>query len=98
MDNLMTPEQRAERHRAWLKTFGFTDRDWQRIRVHAMLTDASNQPAALDDLDAPYRVGAVMAEKRRHSSGALLGVYRGRAILAWPQTSDGHDGGPASRW
>ena len=94
----MTPEQRADRHRAWLKTFGFTSRDWARIKGHAMLTDVNNQPPALDDLDAPYRVGAVLAQVRRHSSGVLLGVYKGRALLAWPQTPEGHRDGPASRW
>lgn len=81
----MTPEQRRARHAAWLAAFGFSARDWARIKAHAEGVTPHHSPKALDDLDAPYRVGAVVASDRRWSSGELLGVYRGKALLAWPQ-------------
>ena len=89
---------RVAAHRAWLADFGFTADDWARIKSHALLTTGTAEPAALDDLEAPYRVGARLVETRRWSSGVLLGVYEGRAILAWPQTEEGHRSGPASGW
>lgn len=89
---------RVAAHRAWLETFAFTELDWFRIKRHALTVAPNYQPAALDDLDAPYRVGACPVTTRRHASGVLLGVYEGRAILAWPQTEEGHRSGPASRW
>lgn len=84
VDDLMTPEQRRERHRAWLASFGFSERDWARIKAHAATVTPNNIPAAIDDLDAPWRVGAAWAAERRWSSGLLLGVWQGKALLAWP--------------
>lgn len=79
----MTPEQRSERHKAWLESFGFTERDWARIKAHAEIVTPNYIPKALDDLDAPFRVGAVPAADRRWSGGDLLGVYKGKALLYW---------------
>ena len=74
---------RQEQHKAFLSSFGFTDDDWRRIRNLVADTNPNFSPAGLDDLSVPLRVGAVMAESRRHSSGQLLGVIDGRAVLYW---------------
>ncbi len=47
----MTSRQAA--HRAFLASFGFTARDWRRIKAHALSITENHMPAALDDLDAP---------------------------------------------
>lgn len=80
----MSPAERAARHKAWLASFQFTERDWRRIRQLAADTNGNYAPPALVDLDVPYRVIAVMpAASCRHYNGKLLGVIEGRAILVW---------------
>lgn len=81
----MSPEQRAERHRAWLAGFGFSERDWRRMKALAEVVTDHYIPAAMDDLDAPWRVQAVPADTRRWSGGQLLGVHKGKALLCWPK-------------
>lgn len=97
MDDLMSPEERRRRHRAWLESFGFSAADWRRIRLLAEGASPNYVPAALDDLSVPWRVGATMAADRRWSAGELLGVIEapaGRvAVLAWAMTEP-----ERSRW
>lgn len=73
----------AER-REFLRSFGFSRRDLVRIKRMAEATTSNSIPAALNDLDVPYRVGAVMPADRRHSSGEELGEWAGRTLLYWP--------------
>jgi hypothetical protein len=77
----MTPEA----WKLWFEQLGISERDWTRIRELAMTATSSHQPAALDDLDAPWRIGAVPVEKRKYVSGTQIGIWRGRAILIWPK-------------
>ena len=70
-------------HREFLRSFGFTRRDVLRIKAMAEATSASAIPRALNDLDVPFRVGAVMPEDVRHSSGQVLGEWSGRTLLWW---------------
>ena len=75
--------ERRVRHRRWLEGFGFTARDWARIKGLAETpTDAVGQ--GLDDLDAPYRVVACAPGWERRFSGVLLGSWHVQALLAWP--------------
>ncbi|MFN4176408.1 hypothetical protein [Phenylobacterium sp.] len=87
MDDLITPEERRRRHAAWLDGFGFSDRDRLRIRDFAEQVTPHLNPAALDDLSVPIRVGGCMADSVRHSNGDLLGVVQTRhgkvALLYW---------------
>lgn len=69
--------------REFLRSFRFTHRDIVRIKAMAEATTSNSMPAALNDLDAPYRVGAVMPQDRRHSSGEDLGEWAGRTLLYW---------------
>lgn len=87
MDNLETPADRAARHRAWLESFGFSDEDWRRIRLLASEVTEHAQPAALDDLSLPIRVGAQRLGDPGGSSGRLLGVIGGQAIRYWRMNS-----------
>lgn len=92
MDNLPSPEQRREQHRAWLESWGFSDEDWRRIKLHAGDVTRHLSPPALVDLSRPVRVMAVLADDRRHYGGQVLGVVNdapaGRVVLlAWPMTS-----------
>lgn len=73
-------------YRKWLDAFGFTPRDWDRIRASATVLSANYCPAAIPDLDAPWRVGACWPDQRRHNSGLYIGMYEGRALLAWPKS------------
>lgn len=83
MDELISPAERRRRHAAWLESFGFSDEDRRRIRELVADTNPNYSPAGLGDLSVPYRVGACMAAGARHTSGQLLGVIDGRAVLAW---------------
>ena len=81
------------RRQAFLRGFGFSRRDIVRIKALAEATTGNGIPAALNDLDVPYRVGAVMPQDRRHSSGEELGEWAGRSLLYWPMT-----GAERDRW
>ena len=72
----------AER-RAFLLGFGFTRRDLVRIKAMAEATTPNYTPAALNDLDVPFRIGACWPGGERHSSGQLLGEWAGRTLLYW---------------
>ena len=84
--------QDADR-KEFLKGFGFSRRDIVRIKAMAEATTGNSIPAALNDLDVPYRVGAVIPQDRRHSSGEDLGAWAGRTLLYWPMT-----GAERERW
>lgn len=73
-----------ETKRQFLKSFGFTRRDVRRIQALAEATVAGGQPAALADLDVPYRVGACMPGQESYVSGQILGEWAGRTLLWWP--------------
>jgi hypothetical protein len=84
MDNLMSPAERAARHKSWLASFGFSERDWRRIRLLVANTTTNYVAAALDDLDVPVRVGSFIPPDSRYKRGGqLLGMIDGRAIIAW---------------
>lgn len=72
-----------EEHRAFLLGFGFSRRDIVRIKAVAEATTAHYSPAALNDLDVPFRVGACWPGEERHSSGRRLGEWAGRTLLYW---------------
>jgi hypothetical protein len=72
-------------YKKWLDAFGFTERDWDRIKHNAMVLSRYYSPPAIPDLDARWRVGACWPETRRHSGGLYIGMYEGRALLAWPK-------------
>ena len=61
------------------------------LRARTVMAEASTpnfMPAALNDLDVPYRVGAVMPADRRHSSGEYHPVEsrsKSARKLAYPQ-------------
>lgn len=78
-------DDRRDRHRRWLAGFGFTERDWVRIKRLAE-TPSAAIGAALDDLDVPYRVATCEPGWETRFSGVLLGSWRGRPLLAWPMT------------
>jgi hypothetical protein len=75
----------AARRQAFLRAFGFSRRDVLRIKALAEGVTDTYAPAALDDLDVPYRVGAY-----RHDghlpNGDVLGEWAGRVLLYWPLT------------
>jgi len=73
--------------REFLKSFGFTTRDVRRIQMMAETVTDCHQPAALADLDVPFRVGACMAGKDSYSSGQVLGEWAGRTLLYWEMNS-----------
>jgi hypothetical protein len=66
--------------RVFLAQFGFTKRDIIRIRLMAEEATALYTPAALNDLDVPYRVGVAFGT----SSGEPLGKWNGRDLVWWP--------------
>lgn len=69
--------------RQFLKSFGFTPRDIRRIQALAEATTGGEVPAALNDLDVPFRVGACMPGMEGYSTGKVLGEWAGRALLFW---------------
>ncbi len=84
MDQRATIEGRLA-YRKWLDAFGFTPRDWERIKANAMVLSRNYAPPAVPDLDARWRVGACWPDQRRRNSGLYIGMYEGRALLAWPK-------------
>jgi hypothetical protein len=70
-------------HAQFLRSFGFTKRDVLRIKAMAETVTLNYMPAALNDLDVPYRVGACIDGEERHSSGEVLGLWAGRKLLYW---------------
>lgn len=70
--------------RQFLASFKFTKRDVKRIQLMAESCDGLDQPAALNDLDVPYRVGACMPGLEGRSTGQILGEWKGRMLLWWP--------------
>jgi hypothetical protein len=74
---------RAERQ-AFLRQFGFTKRDIMRIQALADEVTQTYRPAALNDLDVPYRVGAQLAgEAGGGTNGEALGQWNGRILVWW---------------
>jgi hypothetical protein len=70
--------------RRFLASFGFTRRDVRRIQAMAETCEPTYAPAALDDLDVPYRVGAIWPGQEMRSTGQYLGEWNGRTLLWWP--------------
>jgi hypothetical protein len=82
----------SEIRRQFLKSFGFTKRDVRRIQAMAELVDPTFAPQALDDLDVPYRVGAIWPGQESRSTGKYLGEWKGRTLLFWgPMEGREHD-------
>ena len=77
--------------RAFLLGFGFTKRDIVRIRAMAEATTINYTPAALNDLDVPFRIGAAWPGTERHSSGQVLGEWAGRTLLYWEMAGSERD-------
>lgn len=67
--------------KVFLAQFGFTRRDILRIRLMAEEATSNFTPAALNDLDVPYRVGVAAAGG---TSGDFLGKWKGRTLVWWP--------------
>jgi hypothetical protein len=65
-----------------LRQFAFTRRDITRIKALAEKTTQLYTPAALDDLDVPYRVG-VKLSGQGSTSGEILGQWNGRVLIWW---------------
>jgi ferric-dicitrate binding protein FerR (iron transport regulator) len=86
MDDIMTDAQKRERHAAWLKSFGFSDQDWRRMKDLAERVTGNANPPALIDLSVPIRVAACPPKDARHFNGRLLGVHAGAALLYWPMS------------
>jgi hypothetical protein len=80
---LLSGQQADEVRRTFLKSFGFTKRDVRRIQAMAETVEHGYAPAALADLDVPYRVGACMAGEETRTSGKYLGEWAGRTLLWW---------------
>jgi hypothetical protein len=64
-------------------TFGFTRRDVARIKALAESVTDLDVPAALADLDAPYRVQALPQEMAGRSNGTPFGAWAGRVLVYW---------------
>lgn len=83
--------------RRFLKSFGFTRRDVRRIQAMAELVSDNHAPAALADLDVPYRVGACPPGTEWTSTGKVLGEWAGRTLLWWPMNEREEQAWRASR-
>lgn len=82
----MPHPDRASRHVDWLRSLGFTSRDFERMKELAERRARQHEGVeALEDLDAPFRVGAVLASERTRYSGDLIGTWSGCALLSWPR-------------
>jgi hypothetical protein len=71
------------KRKAFLDSFGFSQRDVLRIKALAEAVEGLSSPAALADLDTPYRVGAVRAGEESRTSGQVLGHWAGRVLVYW---------------
>lgn len=60
-------QRRRERHARWIASL--SDRDWERLAVLVDQVDGASGPAALNDLDAPIRVGAAHPDEAGRFSG-----------------------------
>jgi hypothetical protein len=80
---LLSGQEHDRIHKAFLKSFGFTKRDVRRIQAMAETVEHGEAPAALADLDVPFRVGACMPGQESRSTGKYLGEWAGRTLLWW---------------
>lgn len=64
-----------------------------RLKRLAETTEPTNVPAGLCDLDVPYRIQALPASMANRTAGALLGWWKGRALVYWPLL-----GGALAEW
>ncbi|MFZ5685704.1 MAG: hypothetical protein ACOY9C_13810 [Pseudomonadota bacterium] len=76
---LRPPDRRPAARRRHL-----SDRDVARIRAMAEQVTEDHQPAILEDLDAPIRVGACLPGQETYSGAHVMTAWRGRLVLAWP--------------
>jgi len=80
---LLTGLKAEQVRREFLRSFGFTARDIKRIQLHAESLRGDFLPAALNDLDVPYRVGACFPGHECYTTGQILGEWAGRTLLWW---------------
>jgi len=57
--------------------------DVERILKHVETYTVDATPAALNDLDCDYRVGACMVGDEWLYNGERMGAYKGRMVLYW---------------
>lgn len=76
---------------ATLAAMGVSETDWTRIKAHVLTATQQMTPAALDDLDAPWRITGCLSGHDRFS-GTPIGTYQGRVILAWRKEGDAEPG------
>jgi hypothetical protein len=69
--------------------YGFTRRDVARIKALAEGVTELRTPAALGDLDAPWRVSAVPEGQESRFSGDVMGRWAGRVLVIWPKDRGG---------
>lgn len=62
---------------------GLTRRDVARIKTLAETVTNNYTPARIEDLDAPWRVAAVMPKDATRTSGEVFGEWAGRVLVAW---------------
>lgn len=67
------------------KALGIGMRDFERILRHVETYTRKLQPAALEDLECAYRVGACMAGDEWLFNGTRIGQHKGRTVLYWPK-------------
>lgn len=66
-----------------------TRRDVRRIQALAESVKDGHIPAALDDLDGPWRVQALPPTDARRSSGEPFGEWAGCVLVAWWRPKSG---------
>lgn len=74
---------RNERNRRWISQI--SDRDWERIDALIDQVTPHYNPAALDDLDAPIRIGVAPEQDALRYSGEVFGRMRGCVLMGWPK-------------
>lgn len=66
-----------------LASLGFSERDVERIKRLSEEVTELHVPAALEDLDAPFRVSVVLASDRRLYSGRMVKKIGDKVVLVW---------------
>jgi hypothetical protein len=69
-----------------------TRRDVARIKALAESVTEGVTPAAIADLDAPWRVAAMTAELAGRSNGEAFGTWAGLTLVAWWRPGPGLSG------
>lgn len=66
-----------------LASLGFSERDIERVKRLSEEVTELHVPAALEELDAPFRVSVVLASDRRLYSGRMVGRIGDKVVLVW---------------